>query len=182
MINIRGKKGGTSDLFIFMIVAFTLILMCVIFIFLGNKVTSEVHSKLDNQMYGDKNSTEIIDQTLGKVNNAYQALVWIAWFEIIGMVIGIFIGSYLVTTKPVFFVPYIFIVIIAVIVAVALSNAYETLMQTEMLAETFAKFYVSNFIMLKLPIIISIIGFVGAIIMFARLGSGDNQLYGGYQQ
>jgi hypothetical protein len=95
------------------------------------------------------------------------------------MVISIFIGSYLVTTKPIFFIPYIFIVIIAVIVSVGISNAYEMVINDPTMAETFAGFVGANFIMLKLPIWIAVIGIVGGIIMFVRMGSKENDLYGG---
>jgi hypothetical protein len=95
------------------------------------------------------------------------------------MVLSIFMGSYLVTTKPIFFIPYIFIVIIAVIVAVGLSNAYEQVIQDPTLASTFAGFVGANFIMAQLPIWITIIGFVGGIIMFVRMGSREQQIYGG---
>jgi hypothetical protein len=175
------RKAGTTDLFIFMIVAFAIILISVIFIYLGGRVTTEVHSKLDNMDLGVENSTQIVDKTLGAVDNSYQSLYWISWFLIIGMILGTFIGSYLVTTKPIFFIPYIFIVIIAIFVAVAMSSAYETIMTNPEMATIFAGMIASNFIMLKLPIIISIIGITGAIIMFVRMGSGDTQVYGGYQ-
>jgi len=78
----------------------------------------------------------------------------------------------------VFFVPYIFMVAIAVFVAVIVSNAYETLMETDLLAGTFSNFIGSNWIMLNLPIWISIIGIGGGIIMFSRLGKREEQFAG----
>lgn len=174
------KKGGFTDLFIFMIVSFVIILISAIFIYMGGKVETEVSSKLDGQMFGDVNGTQIVDQTLGKVDQSYQALYWISIFLMVGMILSIFIGSYLVTTKPIFFIPYIFILIIAIIVSVGISNAYEQVIETPMLAETFAGFVGANFIMSKLPIWITIIGIVGGIIMFARMGSKENEIYGGY--
>ena len=82
-------------------------------------------------------------------------------------------GSYLLTTKPIFFIPYIFVVIIAIIVSVPLANSYETLMNDPTLASTFAGFTGSNWIMLNLPIWITIIGITGGIIMFSRLGKNE---------
>jgi hypothetical protein len=173
------KKGGMSDLFIFMIFSFAILLICGIFIYMGGNITSQVHEKMDTMQFGDANTTQVIDQTLGKVNQAYQSLYWISIFLMVGMVLSIFIGSYLVTTKPIFFIPYLFIVIIAIIIAVGLSNAYETVIADPTLASTFAGFVGANFIMLQLPIWISIIGIVGGIIMFVRMGSKENDLYGG---
>jgi len=173
------KKGGMSDLFVFMIFSFAIILISGIFIYIGSTVTSEVHEKMDTMQFGDANTSEVIDQSMGAVNNAYQSLYWIAIFLMVGMVISIFIGSYLVTTKPIFFIPYFFILIIAIIIAVGLSNAYEQVIADPTLASTFAGFLGANFIMMKLPIWIAIIGIVGGIIMFVRMGSREAELYGG---
>jgi hypothetical protein len=175
------KKGGMTDLFIFMILAFAIIFICAIFIYLGGRATDQIHETMDGMdgIAGEGNVTEIIDDTFGAVNRSYQALYWISWFLIVGMVISIFIGSYLVTTKPIFFVPYAFITIIAVVISAGISNAYETVIADPTLASTFAGFTGANFIMLQLPIWISVIGIVGGIIMFVRMGSKENELYGG---
>jgi hypothetical protein len=174
------KKGGFTDLFIFMILAVAIVFICGVFIFIGGKATAEIHEKLDETNYaGNGNVTEIINDTFGQVNEAYQSLYWISIFLIVGMVISIFIGSYLVTTKPIFFIPYAFITIIAVIVSVGISNAYEMVINDPTMASTFAGFVGANYIMLQLPIWIAVIGIVGGIIMFVRMGSKENDLYGG---
>jgi hypothetical protein len=86
-------------------------------------------------------------------------------------------GSYLVTTKPVYFVPYIFIVIIAVVVSAGISNAYDMVRTNPTLASTFEGFVGANYIMLYLPIWIAVVGIIGGIIMYSRLNQGDT-LYG----
>ena len=174
------KRGGFSDLFLFMIFSFTILLICGIFIYMGGDVTEKVHETMDDMTFGDANTSQVIDDTFGAVNRSYQALYWIAVFLMVGMIISIFIGSYLVTTRPVFFIPYIFITIIAIIVSVGISNAYEQVIADPTLASTFAGFIGANFIMLNLPMWIAIVGIVGAIIMFVRMGSKENELYGGY--
>lgn len=175
------RKGGMTDIFLFMIIALVVVFICAIFIYMGGIATTQVHETMDSMTFGDANTTQVIDDTFGAVNRSYQSLYWIAVLLIVGMVISIFIGSYLVTTKPIFFIPYIFITIIAVIVSVGLSNAYETVIVDPTLASTFSGFVGANFILLQLPIWVSVIGIVGAIIMFVRMGSRDNQIYGGYQ-
>lgn len=177
------RKGGMTDIFIFMVFAFVIILISVIFIYLGGRVNSTVHQALDGKMFGERNATEVIDNSLGKVSHAYQNLYWISVFLIVGMVVAIFIGSYMVTTKPIFFFPYIFVMIIAVVVSVVMSNAYETVKATPTLASTFEGFVGANFIMAYLPIWVTVIGFVGAIIMFSRMGTQSSQyVYSGGMQ
>lgn len=173
------RKAGFSDLFIFMILAIAILFICGIFIYLGGNALDKVHETIDPMTFGDANSSQVIDDTFGKVNEAYQSLYWISIFLIVGMIISIFIGSYLVTTKPIFFIPYIFITIIAIIVSVGLSQAYSSVIEDPTLASTFVGFVGANYIMLNLPIWITVIGFIGGIIMFVRMGSRENQLYGG---
>jgi flagellar biosynthesis protein FliQ len=175
----KSKKAGFTDLFIFMIIAIAILFICGVMIFIGGKAQTEIQDKLGGKMIGTANTTIVIQDTIGAVNQSYQALYWISIFLIVGMIISIFIGSYLVTTKPIFFIPYIFIVIIAIIIAVGLSNAYEQVIENPLLASTFAGFIGANYIMLQLPIWIAVIGIVGGIIMFVRMGSKENQLYGG---
>lgn len=174
------KKGGFSDLFIFMIFAFVIVLISVVYVYMGNTIEDELQNTLGQMDLHDtvgNNASEVIDNTMGSVNISYGALHWITIFLIVGMILSIFIGSYLVTTKPIFFIPYIFIVIIAIVVSVPMSNAYETIMNNEVLAGTFQEFTGANWIMLNLPVWITIIGFVGGIIMYSQLGKREEQLF-----
>lgn len=174
------KRGGFADLFIFMILAFIVVVICVIMVYISNRTTLQLHDSMDGMDLGDtlgNNASEVIDNTIGSTSTSFTSLYWISAFIIFAMILGIFIGSYLVTTKPVFFIPYIFIVIIAVISSVPISNSYENLSNNAELGSTFVNFTASNFIMLNLPIWITIIGFVGAIIMFARMGKKEDYGY-----
>lgn len=177
------KRGGFTDLFIFMIFAFVLILFSVVFVY----ITSQVHDELQEQIPnlnlvgdGNNNASVVLENTIGKANYSFTSLYWITAFLMVGMIISIFIGSYLVTTKPVFFIPYLFIVIIAVIVAVPISNAYGTLYENATLNATFSNFVGASWMMAKLPIIVGIVGMVGGIIMFVRMGKKEEVGYYGY--
>ena len=175
------KSGAFADLFIFMILAFVLIFICAIMIYIANTTTDKLHETMDGMDLGDgsgNNVSQVIDNTVGATALTFKALYWISAFIIFGMILGIFIGSYLVTTKPIFFIPYLFIVIIAIVVSVPMSNTYETLMSDATLSGTFIGFTGANWIMLNLPIWITIIGITGAIIMFSRMGKAEEVNYG----
>lgn len=177
---IENKKGGFSDLFIFMIFAFVIVLISVIWIYLGGEVEDQLQDTIGKMDLHDtigNNASQVVDNTMGSFNTSIQALHWVTIFLIAGMILSIFIGSYLVTTKPIFFIPYIFIVIIAIVVSVPMSNAYETIMTNQVLADTFTGFSGANWIMLNLPIWITIIGFVGGIIMYSQMGRREDQIY-----
>ena len=177
----KNKRGGFSDLFIFMIFAFVIVFISVLWVYMGGLAQDQLHASLDDMDLGDtvgNNASQVIDNTIGDFNTSISALKWITVFLIAGMILSIFIGSYLVQTKPIFFIPYLFIVIIAIVVSVPMSNAYETLMTTPSLVSTFTGFQGANWIMLNLPIWITIIGITGAIIMFSRLGKKEENPYG----
>lgn len=171
----KNKKAGFTDLFLFIIFVLVIFLFCGVFIYISNITTDKLHETMDTMDIGDgtHNASETIDNTMGKVNLSFDALYWISVFLIFGMIIAIFIGSYMVTTKPIFFIPYIFIIIIAIIVSVPVSNAYETLRGDTTLGSTFAGFTGSNYVMNYLPMIVAIVGVVGGIIMFSRLGKRE---------
>jgi len=180
---IKNKRGGFTDIFIFMIIAFALVLISGIFLYVTNTAKTEIGEKIDAMDLagdGNNNASVVFENTVGKTVLSFDALRWISIFLIFGMILGIFVGSYMVTTKPIFFLPYIFIVIVAVVIAVGLSNAYETLASDPTLSATFLGFTGSNWILLKLPIIVSIVGIVGGIIMFARMGKREETSYYGY--
>lgn len=173
------KTGGFTDLFLFIIVGFVLVLVSGIMIYLSFTVNEKLDENLGQMDFGDKTGEEIIEESMGKVDTSFQALYWIASFIIVGMILSIFMGSYLVTTRPIFFVPYIFVIVIAIIVSTAVSNAYHVLIATPEVASIYAGFTGANFIMLNLPIWVTIIGFVGGLIMFLRMGSKEQEIYGG---
>ena len=174
---IMSKKGAFTDLFLFLIVTFTLLIVCGIMIYIAHITNVKLKEELSKPDVGLKqdNINQTIEQTFGKVDISYQALYYLSLFIIVAMIISIFAGSYYVTTHPLFFVPYIFIVIIATIVSVVVSNAYWQVASEPTLASTFAGFIGSNYIMYYLPVWVVVIGFVGGIIMFVRMRSEEQQ-------
>ena len=173
------KRGQFTDIFLLMIVAVIIIFVSGLFIYMGIKTQDQLDKSMkDMKTSGGTNYTEITGATFGNVNVTYSSLYWISILLIVGMIFSIFIGSYMVTTRPIYFVPYIFIVIIAIFVSVGISNAYQDVVANPDLASTFAGFIGANFIMFNLPIWIVVIGFVGGIIMFVRMKSQEVMAYG----
>jgi len=59
-----------------------------------------------------------------------------------------------------------------------MANSYEILMSDATLGASFTGFTGANWIMLNLPIWISIVGIAGGIIMFSRMGKEEEVYYG----
>jgi hypothetical protein len=169
---IKSKKGALSDLFLFMAIAFIIIMFSVIMYYVGTKTYTELLNKspvLQSALGNDGNATEIINTTMGQVVNAYQSLKWITTMLIFGFALTILLTNFLVKTNPIWFVPYLIIVIIAVIVSAPMSNTYETIYTNPLLAESFSGFWGATFIFLHLPIWISVIGIIAGILMFINV-------------
>ena len=177
------KRGSTfTDIFIFMIMAVVLVFISGIFIYIGGITNETLKEELGGQELSNAtNNTELIEATFGQVNVAYQSLYWISLFIIVGMIASIFVGSFMVTTRPIFFVPYIFVSIIAIVVSVGISNAYQLVTEQPDLAPIFANFIGSNFILSFLPLWVTVIAFTGGIIMFARMKQQEGGIVGGFQ-
>lgn len=170
MINRKGQMF--TDIFLFMIMAMIILMISGMYIYMGSTVETALKESMPQEQFST-NVTQVIENTIGMVNTAYATLKWTTIIMIVGMVISIFIGSYLVTTRPIFFVPYIFVVIIGIIVSVGISNAYQELIAEPTLGASFAELIGGNYLMIYLPIWVTAIGFIGGIIMFARMKSQD---------
>ena len=178
----HNKKGSIADLFIFMIFAFILIMFIAIFTFIGLKVEDQMKESVAEVSYFNENginATQVIDDTIGKFNYSMRAFRWLTIVLIVGMIIAIWISSYITNTKAVFFIASFFIIAIAVVLAVIMSNAYETIIYSNAeMTPVFESFIGANWIMLRLPIWVAIIGFVSAMIMYSRVGKSEDIQYG----
>ena len=179
---IQNKRGGFTDLFIFMIFTFVIIIVLGVLGFIFTETEDQLQETIGKMDLGDgqgNNASQVVTNTVGAFNLSFTALYWLSILIIFGMILGIFIGSFMVTTKPVFFIPFLFLWIIAIIVSVPISNSYETLSQHELLADSYSNFVGGSFILNHLPMIVAIVGIIGAIIMFTRMGKQGDQ-FGGF--
>jgi flagellar biosynthesis protein FliQ len=166
------KKGALSDLFIFMAVAFAIVMFSVVMYYIGNRTYDSLilHSpQIQKALGNDGNATDIINHSFGKVLIAYESMKWITTMLIFGFALSILISSFLVKTNPIFFVPYIIILIIAIIVSVPLSNTYEVIYKNPVLASSFVGFWGATWIFLHLPIWITVIGIFAGVLMFINV-------------
>lgn len=173
MMNRKGQ--GYTDVFLFLIVSMVILVVAGMFIYMGITVQGQLHTVFSTNSMGSGtvNYTQVSDSVFSDLTTAYKTMYWSSLLLMVGMIISIFIGSYLVVTKPIFFVPYIFIMIIAVLVSVGISNAYQTIVTQPTMASVYSGFVGGNYIMFYLPIWVTVIGFAGAIIMFARMRSAE---------
>lgn len=182
MRTILNKRGATTDLFLFMIISFIIAVAVVILYFAGVTMYEKLHENIEvfeNVLEGTgENATDVIDNTVGKVIYSYQALKWITAMLIIGMFLSIILTSFIVQTRPWFFIPYILVWVMSILISVPLSNTYEKIYNTPMLTEFFSGFFGQTYIFVNLPVWITVIGAVAGVVMFVNMMRQED--IGGY--
>jgi len=162
------KKGAAVDLFIWMIVAVVIIIFFGLWLWMFN-TTTDIFKGMTSTQY--VNISDATEKTFSQVNDAQNTWVPIlGYMMILSMALTILLSNFLVKSHPAFFVVYVLIVIGAVISSVYLSNYYETLMQDAVFGATFqTTMSGGSFIILNLPIFVTVIGLFGAIFLFAGI-------------
>lgn len=164
------KKGAFTDIFVFIAGIFGLILTTVIVIFLTTTLKNGLldHSEaLQRDTTIDINAT--IEDLFGGALTSYNMMNWIIMVIFMVMVIVYFITNALIRTNPFWFIIYVMVVALAVVFAVIISNQYETIMNTPQLSPYFGNLSNPSWLMLNLPMLTTIIGFVGAILLFMNI-------------
>jgi len=168
------KKGSILDLVIF-VIAFFLLLTCVGIIW---GITSQAKTQIitqiqpltkDLQDVHGYNATLGAEQIMGKTISSYSVLSWITIFIFVGMILNIIISSALIKSYPFMFVAYIFVVVLAVIFAAVVSNTYEEIYQNPSIASGFTGLLAASWLMLNMPYIITVVGFIAGIFLFINI-------------
>lgn len=160
-----------TDLFVWMVVVFAFaVVMILIYYGITTSAAQIMTDVIPNINIDGVNATDIANNTIGAIIPAYENLKWITYALIIGSILTVILGNFLVRIHPIFAVPYVLIIAIAVVISVPLSNAYEDLLYSgDSLGTIFQGFYGTSWIFLHLPIWVLIIGILGGITLFIGL-------------
>lgn len=161
------KKGSVIDVIIWMVIAFITLLFFAVWLYGHGILTDTLVGVEDNNP--NINITAAARSTFLAADTGLQGLHLVAMAIIFGSAIAILVSNFLIKAHPVFFILYVIVIIIAVIFSVQISNTYETLLSNDTIGTELTGFKGSNFIMLNLPIWTTIIGFMGAIFLFAGI-------------
>jgi len=69
---------------------------------------------------------------------------------------------------------YVFVTAIAVIVSAQISNIYETIYQLPQISEGFADLMSMSWLMLQLPVIITVVGLLAGLLLFINIDWGNS--------
>jgi len=161
------KKGSARDVLFIAVIIFGLaISFFVINYMMGETVERMVTIPAINESSSAVSALEGITTMTGRLD-------YVIFGVFLAMVLGLIITSWFIGGNPIFMFIYFIIVVITVVISTILANVWEEISQGAIAATIFGTstldaFPLTNNIMLYLPIYISIIGFIGIVVMFAK--------------
>ena len=87
----------------------------------------------------------------------------------IGFVLALIITSWFIPSNTIFMVLYWIVSLVIVLVSILLSNVWEQITQSgNSLTSSVSSLPITNFLLLHLPIVMSIVVFIGLVVMYAK--------------
>jgi len=155
------KKGFFGDiLFIAVILLFAGLAVMFLFFLLDTFEQTLSTTTLNDTDFGAK-SLQGMGIISGKMDYVFTAFF-------VAMVLGILVVSWLVPLNFIFAGIYFIVLILAVVVSAILANVWEAVSVTGTLATVTASLPITNFVLLKLPFFVGVIGIMGMVAMFAK--------------
>ena len=170
------KKGAISDLFIFGTVIVCLIITCALILFLTTTIKDGLLSNADlfQKHMPTKNATDTINQLFGTAESAIKQTNTYIMFVFVALVLSFFVSNAFIRTNPYWFIFYAFVVGLAVTFSIGLKYAYFRLATNPILAPSFAEMNKAEWLVNYLPILMTVVGFIGGILLFIRMNLEDS--------
>lgn len=127
-----------------------------------------------NETVDDMLNIEVINQSeatagsLEGIGNTLGRLDYLVFGLFIGLVLALIITAWFVGGNPIFMFIYFIVVVLGVVFSTIMSNVWETMSQASVFGSTVAEFSLTNNLILNLPVYMSVIGFIGLVVMFAK--------------
>ena len=166
----KNKKGSIVDLLIWIVIAFVVTVFFGLWVYGFDQIESTLMSIPNATGRINISISDATSKTFSIIEPAQErGLQVLAYTIIFVLAISILITNFLEKTNTAFFVLYIFVLLAAIIASVYVSNEYESLLTNEILGTTFQGFQGASFILLYLPVWVTVIGFIGAVLLFAGI-------------
>lgn len=167
MRSLMKKKASIIDPLLWIVLAFVIVMFFAAWIWGFGLLTDTLTGIEGTETV---NISDAAQDTFGRIEPAQKTgLHVLSYVMIFSMALTILLTNYLEKVHPAFFVAYLFVLVGAIIASVYISNEYETLMASALLGSSLSEFTGSSFIILYLPVWVTIIGLFGAIFLFAGI-------------
>jgi len=176
-MNKKANLGVFGSLFVWIVTIIGLAFAFGAIIYVINVGTENFRDVAATMDTKEVNASQYMEATIGMVSPALESLKWISVMIIVGSILAVWIGNVMVRVHPLFAVPYILLMLLAVVISAPLSNTYEELLTENVVySTTLQGFTGMNYIILNLPVWVTIIGVIGGILMFINIGDRKNNL------
>lgn len=164
----RIKRGDPTDILLFLIILFFLAISLVVVLYANGKVLGII----DNTVLNSTEAYESIHDSFATINEYTAQRGFTLFFAI--LIIGIVISSFLVRVHPVFIFIYIITLGVTILTSVYLANAYAMVVANGQLSTIAENYGMMTFVMQNLTKILLGVGALSMIIIFGKVGSGNN--------
>lgn len=97
----------------------------------------------------------------------------IVLLSVIGLTIALLIGASMIQTHPAFFIVALVVTSVAVLLAAVYSNVYEEFASDTTISAVESEFTILPVVMDKLPIIVTVIALLVALVLYSRTRGGE---------
>jgi hypothetical protein len=172
------NKKGQAEI-IFAIAIFSLIvIVAALVIGLSTGILTFFTSTVNDATSGlgvisNTNMTQVQELTIGTVDTIAQSFKFLSAALIVFGLLGILIFSWVVriNLSNIWIGIWLFFVFILIIVSIFVSNMYEEFINgADEVADELKSMVITSFLILHMPVIITIISFIGGVIIFSGIG------------
>lgn len=157
------RKGNILDVGLVMVILFV---VSIIFL-LSTHVFGEFSGKWTNNtiVNSSQASIDAVEDVENLLNTRFD---WVGFTLLIGLTLSIIITGWLVSGNPIFTFIYFIIIVILVATSAIFSFTWEKVTDQAIFATTLNNYPILDLILTNFPIYITIVGFVGMIVTFAK--------------
>jgi hypothetical protein len=112
-------------------------------------------------------STDAVD-VFNSVSTMTGRLDYVIFGLFVALTLGIIVTGWFVGGITIFMILYIIVIIIGVAMAAIMANVWETVSTAVQFGTTVLAFPITNHLLLNLPYYVSVMGFIGLLVMFAK--------------
>jgi len=163
----KGKKGaGPVDIIFIMAIFMMLAITGLLCHYIYGEFMVEIEEKF-NESYTNEDMSLAFSRGVDTFNN----MDYLLFGVFAGLVIAMLVTAFLVNVHPIFFPLFIFIMLIAVLISVPLSNVWITISTNPVFSNNITYFSLTNHLMCNLPYYVTVFGFIGIIVLYAKTRS-----------
>lgn len=167
---IQKKKGSVVDLLMIVVIAFVVVVFFGLWVYGFDRIETTLISIPNSTGTINISISDASQKTFSIIKPAQETgLHVLAYTIIFALILSMLVINFLEKSNPAFFIVYVFVLFGAIISSVYVSNQYEDLLANEIIGGTLQDFSGASFILLYLPVWITVIGFIGAILLFAGI-------------